>query len=265
MEEINEIVEKELVDTVFQPIVELSDGEIVGYEAYSRGPEGSDLYRPYMLLSEAKSHNLLSAMDKLLRNKAIVNASERGFATPKLLFINVDPAVFYDGQVDKAIMNPGFSGISPDSVVIEISENSSVCNFSGVFRQVEALKKEGFHIAVDDIGESTGDITSITQLCPDFLKLENKLIRGIDSDEEKREKVRSIQTVSNVTGTRLIAEGVETKEELITLISLGIYAVQGNYMGKPAKELQQVTGDIIELIRRLQQQEIDRNIMSALK
>jgi EAL domain-containing protein (putative c-di-GMP-specific phosphodiesterase class I) len=110
----DDIIKNAFVETYFQPIVDLTNGNLIGYEALSRGPKGSSLFMPNALITEAKSRNRMKELDYLLRKTSLVNAEKRGLR--KMLFINVDPVSIYeDDPAASVVMRSSEFGIPPSN------------------------------------------------------------------------------------------------------------------------------------------------------
>ncbi len=219
------------LDFHFEPIVELRNGEPIGYEALARGPEDSELHMPREIFGLADEMGLLFELDCLCRRSAL----ERADALPRgaKLFLNCLPT---------AIRDPGFQGeglrkaleklhLRPSDLVLEISEKESIENFS-IFREMrDSCRELGIQIAIDDAGVGYASLERIMEVGPDFLKADMALVRGIDSDPPRQEVLRALLTVARRINAQVIAEGVETDEELRMLRELGVPYGQGYKFG----------------------------------
>lgn len=248
----DDIIKNAFIDTYFQPVVNLSNGNVIGYEALSRGPKGTDFYMPNALITEAKSRNRMGELDHLLRKMALVNASKRGLR--KLLFINIDPVALYDGsQSENVVRRCDDFGIPPHRVVVEISERSAVCSLDKFQNVIGSYKAAGFSVACDDISCALTSINTMSSLSPDFIKIDGRFVHGIDlsTDIDKNVELTSVIAIAKMIKTKVIAVGVETPGELSCLYRMGVDAVQGNLLGSPQKELKNVSEKALELINNL--------------
>ena len=119
-------------------------------------------------------------------------------------------------------------------MVFEISERESIENFS-IFREArDHLKGLGFQIALDDTGVAYGSLEAVMELAPDFIKVDMSLVRGIDTDPPRQELLRALHAVAGKLGGQIIAEGIETAEELEALQRLGVPYGQGYLFGRAA-------------------------------
>jgi EAL domain-containing protein (putative c-di-GMP-specific phosphodiesterase class I) len=248
----DDIIKNAYIDTYFQPVANLSTGNIIGYEALSRGPRGTDLYMPNALIAEAKSHNRMSELDHLLRKMALVNASKRGLR--KLLFINIDPVALYDDSPsENTVRRCADFGISPQHVVVEISERSAVCSFERFQKVISTYKSDGFSVACDDINCSLSNINAMSSLNPDFVKVDRQFVRGIDQNTNvnKSAELSSVISIAKMINAKVIAVGVETPGELSSLYRIGVDAAQGNLIGEPRKEFSGISQNTSKLIADL--------------
>jgi len=124
--------------------------------------------------------------------------------------------------------------LRPSDVVFEISEKESIRNFE-IFREARDYYAElGFKMALDDTGVAYGSLEALMELSPDFIKVDLSLVRSIDTDPPRQELLRALHAVAGKLGAEIIAEGIETSEELTTLQGLGIPYGQGYLFGRPA-------------------------------
>lgn len=236
----DDIIENAFIETYFQPVVDLSNGNVIGYEALTRGPRGSSMYLPNVLISEAKSRNRMKELDYLMRKTALVNAEKRGLH--KMLFINIDPVAIYD--VDYAncvVMRSAEYGIPPRNVTVEFSESSAVCSFEKFQTIISGYKNAGFSIAFDDINCAFTDINKVSATNPNYIKVGGGLVRGIKTDIDKRMELEPVITIANMINAKVIAVGVEDQGDLEVLYSMGVYAAQGNLIGIPQKEFKGIS------------------------
>jgi len=235
--EIQDIIDKQDIRTLFQPIVNVVTGDIVGYEALSRGPQGSRYERPDNLFAAAHLCNLLWELEVLCRTRAIERACAQGLKSN--LFLNVDPRIIHDPKfrVGVTIDLLKHLTITPQQIIFEVTEKAAITDYA-MFREVLAhYVCQGYRVAIDDTGAGYSGLRTITEIRPQFIKLDMAIIRGVATDTLKQEVVRHMQALAKVTGMTLVAEGVETDSELTTLIGLGVHFVQGYLLGMPVEQL----------------------------
>ena len=229
---LDKILLEETVTTVFEPIVRLATSEVIGYEALSRGPAGTGLETPFALFATAELADREYELDSLCRRRALANA--RGIASEQLLFLNILPTCIQDPDFQAARVRETLEslGLGPRNLVLEISERQAISNFP-IFREaIDHFSGLGFGIALDDTGAGFSSLEAALELAPDFLKIDMSLVRSIEESPEKQEVLRGLQSLSAKMGSRVIAEGIETAQELATILSLGIECGQGFYLGR---------------------------------
>jgi EAL domain-containing protein (putative c-di-GMP-specific phosphodiesterase class I) len=230
-DELLEVILTGALQVRFEPIVDLRRSEIFGYEALTRGPEGTLLRSPDQLFRHAAEAGLLYELDCLCRRVALDNchAIPRG----SKLFLNVLPTSISDPNLSAEGLRKLLEDfpVGPGDLVLEISESESIENFA-TFRQIrDSCRELGIQVAVDDAGAGHASLKAIMEIAPDFLKADMGLVRGIDSDPPRQEVVRSLNAVARRIQAQVVAEGIETEEELRTVRELGIRFGQGFYFG----------------------------------
>ncbi|MBC8061944.1 MAG: GGDEF domain-containing protein [Clostridiaceae bacterium] len=232
--ELAKILENKDITTVFQPIVNLKTAEIIGYEALSRGPLGSPLHLPDRLFKAADNCNKSWELESLCRIKAIEKSS--GLAKDKYLFLNVDPQIFKDEKFKKGFTKEFLAthNMSPDSIIFEITEKTAIEDYQSFKIALNNYVNQGYKIAIDDTGAGYSGLKTLAETKPHYIKIDMDLVRDIDKDSFKQAIMKTFVSLANSTNMKLIAEGIETEEELITLINLGVYAGQGFFLLKPA-------------------------------
>ena len=232
--DLQEVLLSDQLTTVFQPVVGLHRRDLLGYEALSRGPAGSVYQMPLRLFELAEQADLVFELDRKCRRRALSSA---GALPPHAkLFVNVFPSAMYDPEFRGAalVRLVASAGLSPERVVLEITENSAIENYELFAEALAELTQLGFSIAVDDVGAGYSGLEKIAHLNPRYLKFDEKLIRNIDSSYIRREMTRALKAFADRIGSTIIAEGIEREGELATLLELGIEYGQGFLLGRPA-------------------------------
>lgn len=236
------------ISTVFQPIVSLKDGHIIGYEALSRGPINSILHCPDKLFSAAEKFKMTWDIELLCRTKAI----ERGSSidNDKLLFINVDPHILKDDKFKKGFTKEFLfkHNISPEKIIFEITEKTCIKDFTSFKNILNNYMEQGYKIAIDDTGAGYSGLKMLTETKPTFVKIDMDIIKNIDKDSFKQALIKALVDLSEITHMNLIAEGIETEEELLTLLNLGVYAGQGFFLQKPAGSFLDIQNSVKQII-----------------
>lgn len=245
------VIDAKDIRTLYQPIVNLFSGDIIGYEALSRGPKGTPLESPALLLNLASQCDLTWELEFLMRKLAIERAGDLG--KNQYLFINVDPHVIHDDNFQKGMTKEFLSqyGIGQKNVVMEITERSAISDYEGFNKTLQNYVDQNFKIAIDDVGEGYSGINRIIETRPHFLKLDMNIIRKLEADTFKQAIVKSFVQLAEMTHITLIAEGIETKEELKTLIALGVSAGQGYYLKRPEEQMGSLSPSLVTEILAL--------------
>ncbi len=252
--EIQRIIRHKDIQTVYQPIVKLDQGDIIGYEALSRGPSNTLFQNPENLLAAAEIHDMLWDLEILLRSLAIERA--HGLNDNQFLFLNVDPNVIKDPKFEKGLTKEYLEkfGISPDNIIFEITERTAIEDYEAFTEILKYYTNQGYKIAIDDAGSGYSGMNTIVETKPHFIKIDMNIVRDIHKDSFKQAIVKSFVQLGNNTNIRIIAEGIEKKEELKTLIRLGVYAGQGYYFQRPASKLLSLSDALITSMHRYHQQ-----------
>ncbi len=231
-EELLSVLVGEQVTSVYEPIVDVGSRTVFGYEALSRGPTGTDLHTPTVLFDRAVEEGLVFELDALCRRRALEGAIDLPGGTR--LFLNFRPTTFHDPsfRAETLIQTLQRCRLSPSDIVFEISEQESIDNF-WLFREVrDYYGALGFQIALDDTGAGYSSLSAVMELSPEFIKVDRAFVQGIDQDAARQEMLRALHLVARRIGARIIAEGLDTIEELETLRELGIPFGQGWLFGK---------------------------------
>jgi EAL domain-containing protein (putative c-di-GMP-specific phosphodiesterase class I) len=233
-EMLQEIILKEDIQTVFQPIVNMRDRTVVGYEALTRGPKGTEFESPYMLFDIATESDLLFELDRLCRRKALMSAEN--LEPPYKLFVNTLPMTIRDPEFQGKQMVDFLAGMNlhPSRIVLEITERLAIENYNLFLEAMNYFTDVGFAVAVDDMGAGYSGLEKIVHLKPNYLKFDLLMVRDIDTSFVKREMLKAILSLAEKVKAHVIAEGVETEEELQTLLDLGIVYGQGFLFARPA-------------------------------
>jgi EAL domain-containing protein (putative c-di-GMP-specific phosphodiesterase class I) len=219
---------------VFQPVIDLVTGEMIGMEALSRGPKGSDLESGEVLFSLAERTELLGPLERVCRELTLEAASAYATAGRKL-FMNLSPAAASDPE----FLGPRFRdslasfGLSPESIVLEITERTYVV-YESLFHDVlSRFREQNFGIAVDDVGTGYSSLASLAEIEPDYLKFDHVFVRDLDRRQVKQNLLEALLSFAHKMRTRVIAEGIETREELEALRGLGVEYGQGFLFAPP--------------------------------
>jgi EAL domain-containing protein (putative c-di-GMP-specific phosphodiesterase class I)/GGDEF domain-containing protein len=233
LDEVRRIIRHQSVRTLFQPIVQLPEREILGFEALSRGPQGSYLESAENLFGFTERAGLLGEIELLCVERALTNAAR--LPPGAVLFLNIS-------MLGLELVESAGSGLagklsdvtrSPSNCVLEITERTYAESASRLRERVADLRSHGFRIAIDDMGTGYSALHVLAELQPDFIKLDKMLVRDLPDEPIKRNLVSAITRFARDSRSRVIAEGVETEAEVDVLTELGIDLQQGFFFGYP--------------------------------
>ncbi len=228
--ELKEIVRKESVEIVFQPIFHLEPRRLFAYEVLTRGPEKSPLYNPENLFKCALSYGILPDLEMVVRKKTLAIIGDS--AEEKVFFINTSPCIIESDRLNKILA----LYTNPRQIVLEIVERSEVKNFPLFCKTMNSIKAKGFKISIDDVGSGYSSLDAIAELEPDFVKIDMSLIKDIHRNPTRQNLIKAIMFFCNQDKIIPIGEGIETEDEMKALISLGVEIGQGYFLGKPSPQ-----------------------------
>jgi EAL domain-containing protein (putative c-di-GMP-specific phosphodiesterase class I) len=228
---LREMIDHEAVATQYQPIVDLTTGEFVGYEALSRGKHPKLSESPTVLLRLAEHCDLLMEVSQLFRRRAIRGSTNLPHRCQ--LFLNVHAREVSNKTFLAALDDLQREVSDQHSVVFEIAEGS-IADLETMSTIKRALADRGFALAYDDFGIGQSRLLEITDVPPDYLKLDISLTNGMQSNRPRREMMSAVLRVVGDLGTRVIAEGIESADVAEMCRDIGCHLGQGFYFGRPA-------------------------------
>jgi EAL domain-containing protein (putative c-di-GMP-specific phosphodiesterase class I)/GGDEF domain-containing protein len=246
--ELQDILDKKKISTVFQPVVSLVDATVLGYEALSRGPQGSVLERPDALFGAATSHDLNWELEYICRAKALENA--KNMLSDKMIFINVDPKIINDPRFSKGQTREMLDNFRANAgnIIFEITEKTAIEDYMSFCRILDNYTSQGYKIAIDDAGSGYSGLRMLAQTHPHFIKVDMDLVRNIDKDGLKQALMEALNDFSVTSNSKIIAEGIETEEELATLIRLGVPYGQGFFLQRPVAGFSEISSEVRQII-----------------
>ena len=221
----------------FQPIFESSDRSIYGHEALVRTTDPV-IATPSALFSLAEKLDRVAEVERVIRARIaeeIADAPEG----PRI-FVNVHPRSL---EADFLYATDGALARFASRVVLEITERSSLHEIEDAEGRIASLRRQGYAIAIDDLGAGYAGLTSFAMLQPDLVKFDMDLVRGIDDSKVKSRVVGSMVHLCHDLGIRTVAEGIETRGELERVIELGCDLLQGFLWGRPARGFRTAPSD----------------------
>lgn len=216
----------------FQPVVDLEDGHVLGYEALIRGPSGSALESPGALFESARDQGRVTELDLLSRIAAFREVEAAGLGSGATLFVNLEPAAV-GRRAPAELREAALAGPRGVRVVIEVTERSLTADPAGLLRAVAELREQGFGVALDDVGADDRSLALMPFLRPDVIKLDLTLVQNRPSVNAAT-ILNAVSAQVERTGAQVLAEGIETEAQIGVARSLGATLAQGYLFGRPA-------------------------------
>ena len=250
VEEMNRILEEGRVKSAFQSIVSARPGEVFGYEALMR-VQSKIFQSPLELMRTAKAGARLYDIELLTWNRSVadflVQVQAGRIAPDAYIFINSIANIRLNPKDAKNLFENGYPDLR---IVAEILESEDAKN-DDIAQKYEIMKHGGAKIALDDFGTGYNSEYTMLALQPDIIKIDRSIISGCDKDASRRMIINNLVRLSRARNILVVAEGVETQEELETVIHCGVDLLQGYYLSYPLFEPEPLDPAITETIRRL--------------
>lgn len=224
-----ELIQSKALHSVYQPIVDTYRATIIGYESLIRGPQGHPLESPAMLFQEAEQSNQQLALERECVRSAVSNHLDGRYVGA--LFINSNPNLLCCEKNIQDLIS--LFQKCATGWVLELSEQHAVEDLTTLKSAIHRLRTAGIRFAIDDLGAGHSSMKLWAEIRPEYVKIDRYFIHDIHNNPYKREFVQHIVTLAKNLHATVIAEGIECIEELRQLQRMGIYAMQGYYIGKP--------------------------------
>jgi EAL domain-containing protein (putative c-di-GMP-specific phosphodiesterase class I) len=230
-----DVLDRDGVRAVFQPIVELESGTVIGYESLARGPLGTPLESPAALFASARTLGLVRELDAACRATAFREAISSGRLAPLTLFVNVEPQVLDSSALDE-LLAIARTAPAPLRVVFEVTERCVAARPAELLQTVDRIRDVGWQIALDDVGADTDSLAFMPLLRPEIVKLDLRLVQQ-RPDSESAEIMHAVGAYAEESGARVLAEGIENTSQLALARGLGAELGQGWLFGRPSEQL----------------------------
>ena len=237
---------------VYQPIASLKDGVIFAHEALIRGPHGTPLHSPAALFKAAT----LECLSFDLENVSAIAAMGRWgeMRNPGRLFVNISAQVLVEVLTvcgsDALVQLITSLGILPRMLVLEITEHERVIDMDHLANSIELVRCSGASLALDDFGDGRSSLRLWSQLKPEFVKIDKYFTKDISQHADKLKTIQALQQIAAIFDTALIAEGIESADDLRVLRDLGIPYGQGYFLGRPvADPLTHIAPQVSDILR----------------
>lgn len=249
IQELNRLINGNMFDYYYQPIVSARTGEIFAYEALMR-PRSDVLKTPPEVLYIAEKEERLDDIERLtLQNTMRILSENQDVFKKTKLFINSIPNCRIGDEVLDTLQEN--YGALFEKVVIEITEERDLDEATEHLIR-ERYRGNGSMIALDDYGSGYSNDSNMLKIQPDFVKIDRSLLINIDRDEQKKHLVGNMVSFAKQHGIMVIAEGLEREEEVATVIELGADLIQGFYTSKPRPVfLLEISKEVSEQIKTL--------------
>ncbi|CAG9001686.1 MAG: hypothetical protein CENE_03712 [Candidatus Celerinatantimonas neptuna] len=228
------ILNKQNIATLFQPIWDHQHQEVIGYEALSRGPENTPLYSPSALLNQALKDNKEIQLEWLCIKLAVQRAAELGF--PERVFVNISPHSLLNNmqysQEQLIYLN------QQHPITIELTESQPFQFDVNGMKLLENLRHENIELALDDFGSGYSNLQVLLQFEPHYLKLDGFFADTLLHNPHTASALEQLFKLAEHLDSTVIAEKVETQEQYELLARLNIRCMQGYFIQKPSARMQ---------------------------
>ncbi|MCA0144944.1 EAL domain-containing protein [Blastococcus sp. LR1] len=225
---------------VFQPIVNLANATIAGYEALARFPGAAG---PDVWFAAAADAGIAAELEALAIHKAL--AAVDSLPPNTFLTVNVSPHLLGADAVQRALA----SRDDLHRVVVELTEHTPVDDLTCLRRQTQALRERGALIALDDTGSGYSGLQQMATVRPQLVKLDRSLVADADGDPVRMALAEMVGEFAGKIDAWLLAEGIETPAELAAFTRLGVPLAQGWLLGRPSPEFLPLTAEVEKLVR----------------
>lgn len=221
------VISNGMLVTAFQPVFELASRRLVGAEALTRFVS-EDGDRAHVWFDGAAAAGLGVPLEIAALESAVRSMQE----LPRHLYVvlNLSPATCLDPRLPNLLKQ---SNRAANRVVLELTRNFASSELEPLLAALKPLRRSGIRLTVNDAGPDAASMRHVRSLRPDFIKLDRRLIAGIEQDSRLQDLVTDMVEYGRLTGAGLIAVGIETEDELATVTRLGMRAGQGYYLGRP--------------------------------
>lgn len=232
---LGEIIALRRLSAVFQPIARLANGMVYAHEALIRGPEGGHLYNPDALFAQASMETLTFELE--LACLVVILQRWGELAQRGRLFINISAQALVR-LINEAGTQPVIRlmrrwGISSRQLVLEITEHERVLDMQALVDAAKAVRRLGIQIALDDFGDGRSSLRLWSEVRPEVVKIDKYFTKHISTHADKVKTIQALQKIAEIFGSELVAEGIETDDDLRLLRDLGLTYGQGYFLARP--------------------------------
>jgi diguanylate cyclase (GGDEF)-like protein len=239
---INNAINGNLIKPAFQPIFDLEDKKIIGFEALCRIEINNNIIYPDQFIEEAEDLGLINKIDLLMIRKACerISALNKKINSQGSLrlFVNISAKAFKDNRFFQDVVDIAKEYGMQNKLYIEITERESLSNLEKFEEIEEFLKYYGIHFVIDDFGSGYSSFLYLKFIKTEILKIDGAFVKNIVKNERDRAIVNGINIIAKHLNTKTLAEFIEDEETLYELVKIGVNYGQGYYLGKPTFDLE---------------------------
>jgi diguanylate cyclase (GGDEF)-like protein len=249
------VLEQGSLYPVFQPILHLGKAGIYAHEALIRGPRGTPLHTPDALLRAAANEDLRFALEYAAIRCILTRWGQQ--KTAGKLFVNISASSLSQlaatwGSAHLPELAHSL-GVLARELVLEITEHERVADMDLLAQTVATLRAAGVSLALDDFGDGHSSLRLWSQLKPDIVKIDRYFIKDVSTQGDKLKTIQALQQIASIFGSALVAEGIESAEDLRVLRDLGLDYGQGYFLGFPDREPARYVGsDVLRVLSERQ-------------
>lgn len=244
MKLIPEIIEQNQLYPVYQPIMDVKSCSLYGYEGLSRCTSKAYSKNIQSLVIDAGITGYHTAIQKLMMQNVLEKYMISSAVSENLkLFINESARSNFSKEEYIKL----FNGLNRENLFIELTEYD-VVEFSDMAQKINTIRSLNAKVALDDFGSGYSNVSTLLEINPDIVKLDRSLIHNIENEPRKKKFIEYIIKFADESAVKVLAECIETPEELKCLLELGVEYVQGYFIGKPSVDFNDISSEAREIV-----------------
>ncbi|HSG86183.1 MAG TPA: bifunctional diguanylate cyclase/phosphodiesterase [Candidatus Limnocylindrales bacterium] len=250
---VRQVAEGDLLRPVYQPIVSLATGEVVGFEGLVRLSPDAPFRNPASLFVAAEATRRTIEIDVVAATTVLAGAT--GLRPSDYLSVNLSPRTLEADAFSplEIVALARRHGIAPAQLVVELTEREAVEDLERLRAAIGTLRRHGVQVAIDDVGAGNAGLRLMSAIDFDIMKIDLSLVRAAASDEPSEAVLRALGQMAQERGRRIVAEGIETTEQLEAVLELRYHAGQGYLLGRPAPTLVTDPVPLLDLVADVDQ------------
>lgn len=244
-EELLSMISRKAIDSWFQPIVDLFTNSIYAYEMLARGER--EFFSPGKMFAAAEQNDMEWEIEYACRLAALEKISKLDNSfNDTFFFLNVSPHIFNNPEFKSGFTTNFLKdhGLDHRKIVLEITEKATIERYSLFEELIKHYVEQGFKVALDDFGAGHSGLATLVAMTPHYMKVDRDIINGISTSPYKQNLLKTLSRFASEVGSNVLAEGIETFEDLETVFRLGVRYVQGFYLGRPSPGPERLNPDV---------------------